>query len=47
MMRLSLERVLQRYILALNKNLDVCDGVIEAVVPDELLEKENNRIIQV
>lgn len=33
--------------IALNKNLDVSDGVIEAVVPDELLEKENNRIIQV
>ena len=31
--------------IALNKNLNVSDGVIEAVVPDELLEKENSRVI--
>ena len=33
--------------IALNKNLNVSDGVIEAVVPDELLEKENSRSIQI
>ena len=33
--------------ITLNKNNNISDGVIEAVVPDELLEKENNRIIEI
>ena len=33
--------------IALNKNNDISDGIIEVVVPNELLEKENSRSIQI
>jgi len=33
--------------IALNKNTHVSDGVVDTVVPDELLEKENSRSIRI